>query len=370
MREADELGREFNVTVYRRDLRHGAKAGIINDALAAMTEKYLVIFDADQNPMPDFLKKILPIIESDPKIAFVQTPQIYTNTLDNPIAEAAAMQQAIFYESICEGKSMDNAMFCCGTNVIFRISALRAVGSFDEKSITEDFATAIKLHMAGNRSVYYNHAIAFGMAPESLPAYFKQQSRWATGTVGVLRTIMEKFAESPGKLTPAQWWEYFLASSYYLIGWVYFYLMLAPVLFLIFDIPSFFLSPAIYIATFLPYFLLSSLVFYSSVSDRGYTVRQIYSGMIANFLCFPVLMRATFLGLIGKRAPFTITPKNGRETLSFKMMLPYIVMLALNLAALAMAPYKISANPTAIAINSFWVMYHIWLLSHIFALNK
>ena len=370
MQEADALGKEFGITVFRREARHGAKAGIINDILSSLNAKYLVVFDADQNPMPDFLRKTLPIIESDPEIAFVQTPQIYTNTQENAIAEAAAMQQAIFYESICEGKSENNAMFCCGTNVVFRISALREVGSFDENSITEDFATSIKLHIAGYKSVYYNHAIAFGMAPESLPAYFKQQSRWAAGTVGVLRTIIKEFANNPHQLTPVQWWEYFLAGSYYLIGWVYFYLMLSPALFLIFNIPTFFLSPAIYIATFLPYFLLSMLVFYSSVSDRGYNFRQIYNGMIANFLCFPILMKATLLGLVGKRMTFTVTPKNGREVLPLGMMMPYVFMMLLNAVALAMVPHRLGAHPAAIIINGFWALYHLWLLTRIFSLNK
>lgn len=369
-READELGAELGVTVFRRSRRHGAKAGIINDALTGMTEKYLAVFDADQNPMPSFLEKVLPILENDEKVAFVQTPQIYTNTLNNSVAEAAAMQQAIFYESICEGKSADNAIFCCGTNVVFKVDALRHVGSFDEDSVTEDFATSLKLHLAGYKSVYYNHTLAFGMAPESLLSYFKQQSRWATGTIGVFKHLLAAFAAGSGKMKPAQWWEYFLAGSYYFIGWVYFYLMLCPIMYLAFGLPSFFLAPSVYIATFAPYFLLSLMVFYSSVADRGYTINQTFKGLIANFLCFPVLMRASIAGLMNRRVEFAITNKGKKEELPFRMMLPHIIMMVLNVGALYLGLMRFRDFPVAVFVNSVWAAYHIILLSNIFRFNK
>lgn len=335
-----------------------------------MTEKYIAVFDADQDPMPEFLEKTLPVLELDPKVAFVQTPQIYTNMQGNPVAEAAAMQQAIFYESICEGKSADNSMFCCGTNVVFSVAALRQVGKFDEDSITEDFATSLKLHLAGYKSVYYNHVLAFGMAPESLYAYFKQQSRWATGTVGVLKHLVVEFNKGPHRMTPAQWWEYFLAGSYYFIGWVYFYLMLCPVMYLVFGIPSFFLSPQLYAATFAPYLFLSMLIFYSSVSDRGYTFRQTFEGLVSNFLLFPTLMRATAAGLMSRMASFVVTPKNGREKLPLRFMLPYFIMMAVNVTALLCAPARFEAHPFAVSINVVWVVFHLLLLAQVFRLAK
>jgi cellulose synthase (UDP-forming) len=110
IKEADEIAKEFKVKVFRREKRHGAKAGVINDAIKTMNEKYITIFDADQNPMPDFLERTIPILEKDEKISFVQTPQFYTNIATSPVSEGAAMQQAIFYEGICEGKNEDNAI--------------------------------------------------------------------------------------------------------------------------------------------------------------------------------------------------------------------------------------------------------------------
>ncbi len=158
----DALCARIGVDLFRRTWR-GAKAGMINDFLAFLDgsppegfaftsnsvhgrpggEKYIIVFDADMNPLPNFVQPLLAWMEAYPDLAFIQTPQYYINYEHNRVAKAAGLQQAIFYEYICEGKSEQDAMFCCGTNVIFPRQALRDVGGFDESSVTEDFATSL-----------------------------------------------------------------------------------------------------------------------------------------------------------------------------------------------------------------------------------
>ena len=53
----------------------------------------------------------------------------------------------------------------------------------------------------------------FGMGPEDLGSYFKQQNRWAMGNVGVLRTVLLNFLKSPFSLKPIQWFEYMITGS-------------------------------------------------------------------------------------------------------------------------------------------------------------
>jgi cellulose synthase (UDP-forming) len=185
----DDLCRRIGVNLFRRRW-HGAKAGIINDFLAYLeghplegselrrfqktgrsgSEKYIAVFDADMNPLPDFAESIVQIMEKNDEIAFVQTPQYYTNFETNRVARAAGLQQVVFYEYICEGKSLQNAMFCCGTNVMFRRKALVEVGGFDDTSVTEDFATSIKFHAAGWSSRYFNRVCALLGPQETLVA--------------------------------------------------------------------------------------------------------------------------------------------------------------------------------------------------------
>ncbi len=368
--EADRLAKHHGIQIFRREERSGAKAGIVNAFMAGMTEKYLAIFDADQNPMPDFLDELLPYLEANENLAFVQTPQFYSNVETSPVAMGAGMQQAIFYESICEGKNLNDAMFCCGTNVVFRLSALLSVGGFDETSITEDFATSVKLHTKGYRSLYYPHVKVFGMGPDTLPAYFKQQARWSGGTVSVFKKIVSLLFKSPRSLTLMQWVEYFLAGSYYFVGWAFFFLMICPIAFLLFNVPSFFLRPEIYLFTFVPYFSLSLLVFYATMYERHYTVKQIYTGLILGSLCFPVLMKSTLLALAGKKMTFVVTTKGGREQLDWKGLWPYGVMLGLSVAAIAVGALLFRKDPYPIGVNMFWAAYHVFILANIFRFNN
>jgi len=372
MDEAEEIGKEFGIEVFRRAERHGAKAGVVNDFIHQMNEKYIAIFDADQNPMPDFLRKTVYFLEKDENLAFVQTPQFYTNIDAGPVAKASTIQQATFYEAICEGKSINNAMFCCGTNVVFRKSALDKVGGFDEENITEDFATSVKLHSKGYKSLYFNHVSAFGMAPESLPEYFKQQTRWASGTISVFRNLIKLFIKNPLSLTPIQWWEYFLAGTYYFIGWAFFLLMISPIAFLVFNIPSYFMNPVFYLGVFLPYFILSLIIFYTAMMRRNYKFSTIYLGTIMGMLSFPVLMKSALFGLFNKRMKFAVTAKGKVDKMPFMRLWPYHLMLALNITAVISGVYRIYSGEDiyAISVNIFWALYHSFILSHIYFLNR
>ena len=104
-------------------------------------------------------------------------------------------------------------MFCCGTNVILRASALKAIGGMDEGTVTEDFATSLKLHSHGFSSLYYNHTCVFGMGPEDLIGYFTQQFRWTAGTLQVFKKLVAQFFTKPFSLSMGQWFQYFLSGT-------------------------------------------------------------------------------------------------------------------------------------------------------------
>jgi len=369
--EAEELCRKYECNLFRRKERHGAKAGIINDCIKGLRQKYIVIFDVDQNPLPDFLLKLIPIVEADPKLAFVQTPQFYSNLQNNAVSFASNMQQAVFYEYVCEGKGTKQAMICCGTNVVIRREALLDVGGLDESSVTEDFATSIKLHMKGWRSRYHGHVYTFGMGPEELGSYFKQQNRWAMGNVGVFRKIIGKFLRHPFALKPAQWFEYMITGSYYLIGWAYLFLLLCPITYIFFNIPSFFMDPVVYGFTFLPYLFLSLGIFYSSMASYHYGIRELFKGQLLSFITLPVYARASLCGLAGIKGRFQVTAKSGARRISYFKLWPQLLIWAISLTAIAWGINRFIYERTpAIMLNVVWVAYHFMLLSGIFYFNE
>lgn len=370
-KEADELSQEFELKLFRRQIRRGAKAGIVNDCLKTLDQKYIAIFDADQNPMPDFLKVVIPLLEGDVKLGFVQTPQFYSNTEESSVARAAAFQQAVFYEYICEGKNTENAMFCCGTNIVFRREALMEVGGLDESTVTEDFATSVKMHTKGWKSFYYPHVYAFGMGPVNLSGYFKQQFRWATGTISVFKKLIWQFFTKPFSLRPIQWWEYLLSSSYYLVGLAFFCLMICPVIYLLFKVPSFFAKPEIYFLAFMPYITLSMAIFYMVLGTRNYKMKDLFWGQLLGALTFTVYIRGAVSALLGFKTTFGITEKIKGKALPYLRLWPQLTMVYLNFIALVWGVNRfIYEKNIAILVNGFWVLYHFLILSSIFYFNR
>jgi len=370
-REAEELSEELGLNLFRREDRHGAKAGIVNDCVRSLNQKYIVVFDADQTPLPDFLNRIVPIMEKDDRLAFVQTPQFYTNLDESRVAKAAAFQQSVFYEYICEGKSSQEAMFCCGTNIIFRKEALLDVGGLDETTVTEDFATSFKLHEKKWKSLYYNHVYAFGMGPVNLTGYFQQQYRWANGTISVFKRVILGLIMHPFSLKFKQWWEYFLSGSYYIVGLAYFVLMTFPILYLFLKVPSFFAKPEVYLLTFLPYFILSMSVFYFILKERNYKGKDLFLGQLLSSITFPVYVRAALSAIVGKETTFGITQKTKGAAIPYIHLWPQLSLLIVSFVAIVWGSCRFFyEREPAIIINCFWAFYHCLILSSVFYFNE
>jgi cellulose synthase (UDP-forming) len=217
--ETEALAQRLGVTCITRETGGGAKAGNIEHArqqLDATGNAQLVLFDADQIAEPDFLLKTAPPF-ADPAIGWVQTGQYYRNR-DNPVARWADDQQAIFYCILCPGKARQNAAFICGINVMLRAAALDEIGGLPRNSVTEDFAASIALHPRW-RGIFLSDVLAMGLGPMDLTSYFKQQGRWATGTLGVLRSHWRAiFLPRRDGLQFGQRLQYALACTHYLCG--------------------------------------------------------------------------------------------------------------------------------------------------------
>lgn len=368
--ENEKLAQKYNITHFVPETPSRSKAEIINKILPEINTKYISVFDADQNPMPNFLMELVPLMEYSDKVAFVQTPQLYTNINVSPIAKGATMQQSIFFENICEGKGSSNSMFCCGTNFIMQTKVLKLVGGFDATSVTEDFATSVKIHALGYKSVYYKHVSVFGMAPETLPAYFKQQYRWSGGTVGVIRKLLPAIYNNQIKLSLGQKWEYFLSATYYFTGWSFLILIMCPALYLLFNIPSYFANPYFYLASFIPYYILTLITFYSTMKKRHYKVSDVFMGTIMSSLTFPVLIQSTLAALFNKKMTFEITNKGKGENLPLIMLWPWFIVIIFNIAAIIVGFSRYHENHYAIGINIFWCFYHLVLVSSVFRLNR
>lgn len=222
--EVRDLARELGAEYLRRDSNDHAKAGNINHALRRTDGEFFVLLDADFVPRPELLHELLPHF-ADPKVAFVQSPQVYGN-LHNLVSRGAGFMQSVFYTLIQPGKNRFNAAFCVGTNVVFRRAAIEEIGGIYEQSKSEDIWTSILLHERGWRTVFTPQVLAIGNTPETIEAYTKQQLRWAQGGFEIL--LRHNPLSRRRQLTLDQRVQYLGSSAFYLTGVAPALLLLVP----------------------------------------------------------------------------------------------------------------------------------------------
>ncbi len=286
-----EMAAKVGVHYVRRPTNEHAKAGNVNYALNQTDGDYFAILDADFVASPRFLYETVPFFEND-NLAFVQTPQYYDN-VGNFVSTGANFMQHVFYSLIQSGKNRFNAAFCVGTNVIFRRSAIAAIGGMYDKSKSEDIWTSLALHEHGYESIYIPHVLAIGKTPETLKAYFKQQLRWATGSFEIFLRHNPLLAR---KLTAEQRLQYFGTTSYYFVGFSVFLLLLLPPLQIYFN-----LSPINTDIPFWQWALLYSGFYVTQLLLAFYTQGglKLKTLLLAN-ASFPIYVKAFFNALRGR----------------------------------------------------------------------
>ena len=349
--EMQRLAERYGIRYIRRTLHQGAKAGNINHALGRTRSPFVLVLDCDHVPHRNMLTRTMPEF-ADASVAYVQTPQYYANAADSRIAGASWSQQALFFGPIARGKDAHDAMFCCGTNVIFRRKALEAVGGFPTGSLTEDFALSVDLHETGWRSVYVPEVLANGLGPEDLASYVSQQHRWARGCIGMIPGVLRS------KLPVAKKLQYLLSASYFLSGWTVLVYLTMPVVRILTDAqPLAGAAADSFLAAFGPYFLLS-LATVASVGAGKYTFAA-YSLATSTFW---IHVHATWRVVARRTGSFVVTPKQGESGRQLRPALPTLVAIAVLVGA---AVYGlVHARDAATLNNVAFAALHVVILGH------
>lgn len=176
----------------------GNKASAINYWIKHhCSDKYVAIFDADQQPDKTFLKETMCFLDSNSKLAIIQTPQYFRNENFNIISMMYSNMQKVFFSVIGNSRSRIGFSTCYGTNFVFRVEALKEVGLFDEAIVTEDSATAYRLYNSGYEILYVDKVLATGLAPITFSALNTQIKRYVIGNNQLLLRVLIDIISKP-----------------------------------------------------------------------------------------------------------------------------------------------------------------------------
>ncbi|MEJ2267188.1 MAG: glycosyltransferase family 2 protein, partial [Anaerolineales bacterium] len=151
----------------------------------------------------NFLRETVPYF-SNPRVAFVQTPQAFYNRADNLFAHFSALAQRFFFEISMRSRNEHNAIIFCGTMGLIRKRALERIGGWDEWCITEDAEASLRILRKGYESLYVNQPYGYGILPTTFEATKKQRFRWAFGGMQILKRYWRQLLPWPGSRDGAQ----------------------------------------------------------------------------------------------------------------------------------------------------------------------
>lgn len=164
-----------------------------NYGLLFATGKYVVIFDAEDRPDSDQLKRVLVSFRHDSEVqgrrsadrplACVQASLNYYNADYNVLTRMFAIEYAQWFDSMLPGMDSANTPIPLGgTSNHFLRSALVEVGGWDPYNVTEDADLGMRLAASGYR-VDVVKSTTWEEATAKIGPWIRQRTRWIKGYI-------------------------------------------------------------------------------------------------------------------------------------------------------------------------------------------
>ncbi|MCH8870149.1 MAG: glycosyltransferase [Chloroflexi bacterium] len=230
-------------------------------------------------------------------------------------------------------------------------------------SVTEDFATNMRLHAAGWRSVFHHKVLASGLAPEDLGSVIGQRLRWAQGTIQVL---LRQNPLTMGGLSVAQRLSYFETMWSYMYGFAAVIYLAAGPLFLIFGVLPVRAYSSDFFIHLLPYLAVNQLFF----AMVGYGLPT-WRGQQYSLALFPTWIMAVVSSVrnvfFRTRLSFAVTSKTRVAGSDLRLLWPQLAVIVVliigALIGLGRLALGTSEDGVAIVTNVAWTCYNLAMLS-------
>jgi cellulose synthase (UDP-forming) len=325
----------------------------------------VLILDCDHVPTRDFLQNTVGFFIKDAKLAFVQTPHFFINP--TPVEKnlgthkQSPTENEMFYGGVHLGLDFWNSSFFCGSAAILRRKFLLEVGGLSCDTITEDAATALKLHSKGLNSIYLNKPMTIGLSPESFDGFIIQRRRWAKGMTQILLLKNPLFQKG---LSVAQRICYLNACLHWLFGLARMIFFLSPLMFIFFGMHVYNASLFQVLVYAVPHLIASYFVsnfLYGKLRHPFFS--ELFETIQSIFLV-PAVLSVFFRP---RALKFRVTPKSvsfEKDSLT-RLATPFYLMLVLTILAYPAAVLRYFANASlfdTIIICLVWNTFNLFLM--------
>jgi cellulose synthase/poly-beta-1,6-N-acetylglucosamine synthase-like glycosyltransferase len=179
--QAADLPAYFTIVLVPKGGPRG-KPKACNYGLIHARGEYVVIFDAEDRPEPDQLKKAYAAFQtSDPGIACFQGRLNFYNAEQNLLTRWFTAEYSMWFDLILPALQWTDAPIPLGgTSNHFRREVLEALGTWDPYNVTEDADLGLRLAKSGLRTAVLD-STTFEEANPAVGNWIRQRSRWIKG---------------------------------------------------------------------------------------------------------------------------------------------------------------------------------------------
>jgi cellulose synthase/poly-beta-1,6-N-acetylglucosamine synthase-like glycosyltransferase len=158
-----------------------------NFALRFARGEYVVVYDAEDEPEPDQLRKVVATFQMmPPDVACLQCRLNYYNADENWLSRMFTLDYSLWFDLILPGLERFNIPIPLGgTSNHFKINVLRDLHAWDPFNVTEDADLGIRLYEKGYRVAIVD-STTFEEASCHVGNWIRQRSRWLKGYMQTL----------------------------------------------------------------------------------------------------------------------------------------------------------------------------------------
>lgn len=173
------------------DVGPRGKARACNHGLARARGRYLVVFDAEDCPEPDQLRKVVAAFDRLPDdVVCLQAKLNYFNRTQNLLTRWFTAEFSVWFDRLLPGlQSLDAAIPLGGTSNHFPTRRLRELGGWNPYNVTEDADLGMRIFMAGLKTAVID-STTYEEANSRLGNWIRQRSRWVKGYMQTYLTHM------------------------------------------------------------------------------------------------------------------------------------------------------------------------------------
>jgi cellulose synthase/poly-beta-1,6-N-acetylglucosamine synthase-like glycosyltransferase len=193
-----------SIIVPKADIQTKPRA--CNYGLLRARGEYVVIFDAEDDPEPDQLKKAAIAFKKVPEdIVCLQSRLNFYNANENILTRWFSLEYGYWYDSYLDGLDQVHAPIPLGgTSNHFVTSELRKIGGWDPYNVTEDADLGVRIARSGKKTAMLS-SYTYEEAVSRLPSWVRQRSRWNKGHAQTYMVHMRHPLQTMRDLGLRQW---------------------------------------------------------------------------------------------------------------------------------------------------------------------